>query len=227
MIQDLRFGVRMLLKKPAFTAIAIITFALGIGVNTVVFSVVYLMLFQPLPYPNSDRLAVILQTNQQEVNFGTSYPDFTDWKSQNSSFEQIAAWRIINVNLTSSDPVKHVTGTYISAEFFPLLGGRPQLGRTFLADEFRPGSNRVIILSHSLWKDRFESDAAVIGVLGQGLRLAMIGFAAGLALSLALTRFVSSLLFGVSPVDPATFVAIAMLLASVGRWQVICRRVVR
>ncbi len=161
--QDLRYGVRMLLKKPGFTLIAVITFAFGIGVNTVVFSGVYLLLFQPLPYPTSERLAVISQTSRQEVHIGVSYPDFTVWKEQNPAFERMAASRTINVNLTSSDPVKRVTGSYISAEFFPLLGGRAQLGRAFLVEEFRPGGDKVVILSHSFWQDRFGADAGVIG----------------------------------------------------------------
>lgn len=161
--QDLRYGVRMLLKKPGFTSIAVITFALGIGVNTVVFSGAYLLLFQPLPYPNSERLAVISQTSRQGIEFGVSYPDFTVWKEQNPAFERVAATRAVSVNLTGSGPVKRVTGSYVSAEFFPLLGGRPQIGRPFLAEEFRAGGEKVVILSHGFWQDRFEADAGVAG----------------------------------------------------------------
>jgi len=163
MFQDLRFGMWMLLKKPGFTLIAVITFALGIGVNTVVFSGVYAMLFQPLPYPNSERLAVVSQVGRQEVEFGVSYPDFTAWKGRNAVFERMAAWRWINVNLTSGDEVERVAGSRVSTEFLPLLGGRAQLGRVFLAEEFRPGADKVVILSHKLWQERFGADAGVIG----------------------------------------------------------------
>ncbi len=163
MFQDLRFGIRMLLKKPDFTLIAVITFALGIGVNTVTFSLVYVLLFQPLPYPNPERLAVISQVSRQEVEFGVSYPHFTVWKEQNPAFERMAASRTISVNLTGSNPVNRVRGSYISAEFFPLLGGRAQIGRAFLAEEFRPGGDKVVILSHGFWLDRFDGDAGVIG----------------------------------------------------------------
>jgi len=163
MFQDLRFGMRMLLKKPGFTLLAVITFALGIGVNTVVFSGVYAMLFQPLPYPNSERLAVVSQLGWQEMEFGVSYPDFTAWKERNAAFERMAAWRGINVNLAGSDQVERVAGSRVSAEFFPLLGGRAQLGRVFLAEEFRPGAGKVVILSHKLWQERFGADAGVIG----------------------------------------------------------------
>src|SRR5262245_5654441 len=161
--QDLLYGVRMLLKRPGFTVVAVVTFALGIGTNTVIFSTVYLMMFQPLPYPNAERLAVISQTSRQEVESGVSYPDFSVWKNRNPVFERMAAYRTISVNLTSNNPVKRVTGSHISAEFFPLLGGRAQLGRVFLAEEFRPGGDIVVIVSHSFWQDRFDADAGVIG----------------------------------------------------------------
>ncbi len=161
--QDLRYGLRMLLKHKGFTAAAVTTFALGMGVNTVVFSMVYVMFFQALPYPNAERLAVISQTSPQNVELGVSYPDFTVWKEQNPVFERMAASRMANVNLTSNYPVKRLTGTYISAEFFSLLGGRALLGRNFFAEEFRPGAEKVVILSHGLWLDRFEGDGGVIG----------------------------------------------------------------
>src|SRR5262245_36853389 len=119
MFQDLRFGVRILLKRPGFTLIAVITLALSIGANTVIFSGVYAMLFQPLPYPNSERLAVVSQVGRQEVEFGVSYPDFTAWKERNAAFERMAASRGINVNLTSGDEVERVAGALVSAEFFP------------------------------------------------------------------------------------------------------------
>jgi putative ABC transport system permease protein len=163
MLQDLRFGARMLRKRPGFTLIAVITLAFGIGVNTVVFSGVYAMLFQPLPYPNAQRLAVVSQLGRHEVEFGVSYPDFTAWKEQNASFERMAAWRGINLNLTAGDQVERVAGSRVSLEFFPLLGGRPQLGRVFLTEEFRPGAGKVVILSHKLWQERFGTDAGVIG----------------------------------------------------------------
>jgi putative ABC transport system permease protein len=163
MFQDLRFGARMLLKRPSFTLIAVITLALSIGANTVVFSGVYAMLFQSLPYPNSERLAVVLQVGRQEVEFGVSYPDFTAWKERNAAFERMAAWRGGNVNLASGDEVERVAGSRVSAEFFPLLGVRAQLGRGFFAEEFRPGADKVVILSHKLWQERFGEDPAVIG----------------------------------------------------------------
>lgn len=163
--QDLRFGARMLLKKPGFTLIAVITLALGIGANAVIFSIVYTMLIQPLPYANAERLAAVSQVNREDVEFGVSYPDFTAWKEQNATFERMAAAASdgINVSQTTGDNVERVIGSRVSTEFFPLLGGRAQLGRVFLAEEFRPGTGRVVVLSHKLWQERFGADAGVIG----------------------------------------------------------------
>jgi putative ABC transport system permease protein len=163
MFQDLRFGARMLLKRPGFTLIAIVTLALSIGANTVVFSGVYAMLFQPLPYQNAERLAVVSQVGRQESEVGVSYPDFTAWKERNSAFERMAASRGINVNLAIGDEVERVSGSRVSTEFFPLLGGRAQVGRVFLAEEFRPGAGKVVVLSHTLWQERFGAEAGVIG----------------------------------------------------------------
>ncbi|HEY6399876.1 MAG TPA: ABC transporter permease, partial [Blastocatellia bacterium] len=163
MFQDLRFGARMLLKRPGFTLIAIITLALGIGVNTFVFSGVYAMLFQPLPYPNAERMAVVSQVSRQESEVGVSYPDFTAWKERNASFERMAASHGVIVHLTIGDEAESASGSRVSTEFFPLLGGRAQLGRVFLAEEFRPGAGKVVVLSDKLWQERFGADAGVIG----------------------------------------------------------------
>src|SRR5262245_2979188 len=163
MFQDLRYGVRMLLKNKRFTIVTVITFGLGIGANTVVFSLVYLLLFQPLPYPNAERLVVISQAGPHDEHIGVSYPDFTVWKEHASAFERMAVSRAVSFNLTGSERVRNVTGSYISAEFFPMLGGRAHLGRIFFDEEFRPGADKVVILGHSFWKDRFDADEGVIG----------------------------------------------------------------
>jgi putative ABC transport system permease protein len=152
----------MLLKKPSFTLIAAITFALGIGVNTVIFSGVYAFLLKPLPYPDADRMVVISQVNRQDVEFGVSYPDFGAWKSQTETFERMAAVRTAYFNLTNSDPVERVSGGYVSPEFFPLMGGRAELGRTFLSEEFRPGE-KVVALSYGFWQNRLGADPGVVG----------------------------------------------------------------
>jgi predicted permease len=121
------------------------------------------MLLQPLPYQNAERLAVVSQVGRQESEVGVSYPDFTAWKERSAAFERMAVSSGTNVNLTAGDETERVSGSHVSTEFFPLLGGRAQLGRVFLAEEFRPGAGKVVVLSDKLWQDRFGADAGVIG----------------------------------------------------------------
>lgn len=163
MIRDLRYGLRMLLKKPGFTAIAVLTLALGTGANTVIFSGVYALFLQNLPYTNSDRLVAISQAGKQEFDTGVSYPDFQYWKQRNTVFEQMAVSRYVAMNLSDSYPVERVTGSLISEEMFPLLGARAAVGRTFLAEDFRPASANAVILNHGFWQRRFGADASIIG----------------------------------------------------------------
>src|SRR5262245_25289619 len=164
-IQDLRFGVRTLMKNPGFTAIAALTLALGIGANTAIFSVVNAALLRPLPYSEPDRLVQIWQTNPQANRWGdwVSYPDFRDWRERNTVFEEIGACRTLAFNLTGSDSPESLAGAYVSASLFTVLGVKPILGRTFLAEEDRPGANRVAVISHGLWRRRFGADPSLIG----------------------------------------------------------------
>ncbi|HET9529702.1 MAG TPA: ABC transporter permease [Blastocatellia bacterium] len=163
MIDDLRFGLRILFKRPAFTIIALMTFALGIAANTIVFSGVYSLFLQGLPYPNAERLAVVSQADKNGVESGFSFPDFNDWKQQNTVFEQMAAFRNVAMNLTENDPVERLSGSLVSREFMPMLGGGPAVGRSFLPEDFQPGGAKTIILSHSFWQRRFGGDTGVIG----------------------------------------------------------------
>src|SRR5262245_37691135 len=167
LLQDLRYGARMLVKKPRFTLIAVITLALGIGANTAIFSVVNAVLLKPLPYKDAARL-VMLWERQPERGIernpvsGHEYPE---WKSQNQAFEQMAAvtWSGGVHNLTGAgDPIV-LYGPRVSAEFFSVMGVQPALGRAFRPDEDRLGANRVVILGHNLWQSRFGADQSVIG----------------------------------------------------------------
>ncbi|HKX32821.1 MAG TPA: ABC transporter permease, partial [Blastocatellia bacterium] len=151
-----------------FAALAIITLALGIGANTVIFSGVYALLLQALPYPAAERIVVVSQTDSQGTESGISYPDFVDWSRQNTVFEQMALSRPMTVNLESgrtTDPrsAVRVNGASVSKEFFPLLGGRVRLGRTFLPEDAQPGSAKTIILSYGLWQYRFGGDEQIGG----------------------------------------------------------------
>jgi predicted permease len=165
MIQDLRYGARMLLKTPGFTFVAILTLAIGIGGNTAIFSLVNAVLLRPLPYLDPDRLAM-LWTDDPKRNIreeGTSYPNFLDWRSQNQSFTDLAICSRGNpVVLTGGDESERVMGDLVSANLFPLLGVTPALGRTISpADEQHRA--RVVVLSHGLWQRRFGAAPEAIG----------------------------------------------------------------
>jgi len=158
----------MLARNPGATAVAIITLALSIGTNSVIFSGVYSMLLQPLPYPNAGRLAVAFQSSKQGIETGVSYPDFVEWKEQNTAFEQIAAAHKVTVNLTGNaraegGQVERVTGAFITQDYLALLGGDALMGRTFLPEEFERGAEKTVVLSHAFWQSRFVEDAGVIG----------------------------------------------------------------
>jgi putative ABC transport system permease protein len=165
LIQDLRFGARMLLKEPGFTLIAVITLALGVGANTTIFSVVNAVLLRPLPYQNPEQLALIWGKLPAHVsgNVGASAPEFADYRDQNLVFSSVAAYTSSSFNLSGVGEPERIVGTFVSASLFPLLDVQPALGRAFLNEEDRPGHDRVVILSHGLWRRRFAGDSAVIG----------------------------------------------------------------
>jgi predicted permease len=165
MFQDLRYGARMLLKNPGFTLIAALTLALGIGANTAIFSIVNAVLLRPLPYWEPERLVQAWVTNPKATRWGdwVSHPDFLDWREQNTVFDEIGACRTWAFNLTGSDFSEALWGAYVSASLFKVLGVKPILGRTFLEEEDRPGSNRVAVISHGLWQRRFGADPDMVG----------------------------------------------------------------
>src|SRR5262245_38328679 len=169
LIQDLRYGARMLFKQPGFTAIATLTLALGIGANITIFSVVNAVLLRPLPYPDADRL-VFLWSEAPAQNFrerASAYANVADWREQNKSFENIAASDPTVVTLTGGAEPEQVMSIRASANLFPLLGVAPMLGRTFTADEAQQKA-RVVVLSHGLWRRRFGASP---GILGQTLEI--------------------------------------------------------
>jgi putative ABC transport system permease protein len=163
-LQDLKYGIRMLAKSPGFTAIAILTLALGIGANTAIFSVVNAELLRPLPFRDSNRLASIATTNSRTHSTAgaMSYPDFLDLRAQNQVFENMAAYTDGSFTLTGVDQPAHIVGSTVSASLFDVLGVTPELGRTFLPDEDQ-AHHHAVILSHELWKARFAGDPQIIG----------------------------------------------------------------
>jgi len=164
--QDLRYGLRMLRQSPGFTAIAVLTLALGIGANTAIFSYVNAWMIHPLPYPQADRLMVLLAHDTKTGYTGNSVnstADFLDYQQQNTSFEQLAGWTQWYFNLTSDGPPDRVIGGLVSWNFFQTLGAKPMLGRVFFEQESQPASSHVAILSRGLWESRFAADPNIVG----------------------------------------------------------------
>src|SRR5437868_3341487 len=168
-MQNLRYALRVLAKQPAFTVIVILTFALGIGANTAVFSVLNAVLLRPLPFHEPQSLVALGEYDiREKTDPGTeinsiSYLDYVDWRAQTKVFERVAVYTNQSVStLTDGSGATHVQGESVSADLFPLLGVQPILGRTFLPKEDEPG-NRVVILSHGLWQRRFGADRSIIG----------------------------------------------------------------
>jgi putative ABC transport system permease protein len=164
LLQDIRYGVRMLAKNAAFTGIAILTLALGIGANTAIFSVVNAELLRPLPFRDSGRLVRVWGTNARtSAKTSTiSYPDFVDWRAQNQVFEEIGVYARQDYTLTGVEQPAHLEGEAISAELMTLLGATPELGRLFAPGEDN-AHHHVAILSHRLWKQQFGGDPGIIG----------------------------------------------------------------
>jgi putative ABC transport system permease protein len=164
LLQDLRYGMRMLVKNPGFTLVAVIALALGIGANTAIFSVVNGVLLRPLPYPDSSRLMSLYEVDQRHLSNSStaSYPDFFDWRAQNHTFERLAAYHDSEFTLTGIDQPEHLIAEMVSYDLFPLLGVTPVLGRSFLPEEEKAGAH-VVILSHQFWESRLGSDPKVVG----------------------------------------------------------------
>ena len=185
--QDLRYGVRMMLKNRSFTAIAVLTLALGIGANTAIFSVVNGVLLQALPFKDSDRLVMVWETIPKSNVFeNTPAPAMlARWRERSTVFEDLATWTTISFNLTGTGDPERLSGLRASANLFPLLGAKPALGRAFSVEEDQPGNHRVAVISHGLWQRRFGSDPkltdksltlngqsySVIGVMPRGFQL--------------------------------------------------------
>ncbi len=163
--RDLRIGLRMLARKPAFTALAVLTLALGIGANTAIFSVIHGVLFEPLPYRDADRL-VQVWNKYPLMNLpraSVSIPDYLDRRRDVSAFEESALYNRQSFNLVSDGPPERVLGANATASLFSLLQVSPNLGRAFTAEEDRPGHDQVVVLSHGLWQRRFGGDRGIVG----------------------------------------------------------------
>src|ERR1700676_2414419 len=165
LLQDVRYGLRVLVKSPGFTSVAVLTLALGIGANTAIFSVVRAVLLRALPLPQANRLVMIWGTNTAngDTHDVISYPDFEDLRAQARSFDSVAAFTNRAAILTADKQAERVPAVQASAEFFGTLGVQPSLGRSFRADEQEPGASRVVLLSDLFWKRRFAQRPDVLG----------------------------------------------------------------
>ena len=159
---DLRFGCRQLWRSPLFTAVAAATLALGIAGTTAIFSVVYAVILQPLPLPQPDRLVAVGEDFQRQLS-SASAGNFNDWRTRSRSFSELAAFQFASFNLAHLDEPERVLGARTTRNLFAAYGVNPQLGRTYSADEDRPGGATVVVLSHRLWVRRFGGDPDVVG----------------------------------------------------------------
>src|SRR5205814_4042367 len=181
----------MLAKNPAFTAIAVLALALGIGANSAIFSVVNAILLRPLPFKHPEQLVMVWE-NATHLGFPKDTPspaNFLDWRQQTTVFEGMAAFTERSFNLTGVGEPERLDGRRVSANLFDLLGVRPIIGRTFVPQEDQPGAKRYDVLKMTV---------------KQGLKLVGLGLVIGLPSAFILTRVMSSLLFGISATDPIT-----------------------
>ena len=164
--QDVRYALRGFRRRPLFAVTAILTLALAIGGNSAVFSMIRAVLLRPLPWPDPDRLVIVWETNQKEgtARANPSSANFFDWRERSHSFEALAHWRFVYFNLSGDARFapERVQGARVAATFFPLLGGQPLLGRSFLAEEEQPGRDRVAILSYRFWQRRFGASRELL-----------------------------------------------------------------
>jgi putative ABC transport system permease protein len=166
MIADLRYALRMLMKTPAFTFIAVITLALGIGANSAIFSVIDTVLLRPLSFPKSDELVMVYSNNlKSEPNgrYTSSFPNFHDYRVQSRSFVGMAAYAGAGAVLTGAGEAKELSGVATDGDFFEVLGVKPILGRAYTAEESKASAPNVVVLGHAIWKQAFGSNLGIVG----------------------------------------------------------------
>ncbi len=163
MAQDLRYGWRMLLKSPGFAAAALFTLALGIGANTAIFSVVYGILLQPLPFRDASRLILLNETTPKVGDVSVSYPNFQDWRAQSRTFSEMSAVSNVQFNMTGGTQPENIAGLAVSPNFLNMAGIQPVAGRGFNPDEEKAGTAPVVLLGYELWQSHFGGEARAVG----------------------------------------------------------------
>ena len=162
-LQDLRYAVRTLAKSPVFTAVCILTLALGIGADTAIFSVVNSVLLRPLPFPDPDRMVMFMNTSPQGTGPGASATKFNVWREQSNAFQDVSAYRFGVMNLIGGSQPQQVQSGQVSADFFRLFGAPIARGRSFTEEEDRPNGGKVVLLSDGFWKRQFGGDSQILG----------------------------------------------------------------
>lgn len=163
LLKDIRYGVRSLLKHPGFTAIVVVTLAVGIGASSAIFSVVNTVLLRPLPYRQADRIVAIQELTKDGKRVQVTPANFLDWRAQNTVFEQLAAILTRPANLALADTAERIDLAMTSANFFSVFGAEPQQGRLFIPADEQAGHAPVVVISHGLWQRRFGGDASLVG----------------------------------------------------------------
>lgn len=163
LLQDVRYGIRMLVRNPGFTIVAVLALTLGIAADSAIFSVVNAVLLRPLPYDESEKLIFLSERSQVLEGMSVAYPNFLDWREQNNAFESIGVYRRQSYNLTGSGEPERLNAGQVSADLFTVLRVNAALGRVFTNDEDKPGATPVVVLSHGLWKRRLGGDPNIIG----------------------------------------------------------------
>ena len=178
-MQDIRYGLRSLMRQPAFALVAVCSLALGIGANTAIFSLVNAVLLKPLEFAEPERLVMVWEA-APEIGFplgDAAVANYIDWKSQNTVFDDMAAVSFRSFNITGDGEPEKVQAYGATANFFPLLGAAPALGRNFLPEEDKPGGAKVMIISHGLWQTRYGGDRNIVGrdILLNGQKHTVVG----------------------------------------------------
>src|SRR5262245_47937788 len=165
LLQDLRYGLRTLLKNPGFTLVAVVTLALGVGVNTAIFSVVNGVLLRPLPFNQPERIVTLWENNVKDgiERDDVSPANFLDWRERSRSFEEMAFANPWSLDYTGDTEPETWRATRVSQGFFRILGAQAMVGRTFLPEEYETGQNQVVVLSYGLWRRRFGAESKVVG----------------------------------------------------------------
>ncbi len=163
MIQDLTYALRWLRKNSGFTVLAVLMLAVGIGVNTAMFSVINAVLLQPLPFPEPDRIVWMNESGPEIKNRELSYPNFVDWRGRNQVFESMALFRGWSVNLSGTDKPENLDTRMVTSDYFKVMRATPMLGRDFTPEDDQPGAADVTIISYGFWQQRFAGDPNIIG----------------------------------------------------------------